>query len=63
MGKGGEIFVFDLGKPVKIVDLAQCMITLSGVKNIEIKFMGLRNGEKLFEEVLNRAEGTKPIKL
>lgn len=60
MGKGGEIFVFDMGKPVKIVDLANRMIQLSGAKDIEIKFTGLRDGEKLFEEVLNDAEGTKP---
>lgn len=60
MGKGGEIFVFDMGKPVKIVDLARRMIRLSGAKNIEIKFTGLRDGEKLFEEVLNDAERTKP---
>lgn len=60
MGKGGEIFVFDMGKPVKIVDLANRMIQLSGAKDIEIKFTGLRDGEKLFEEVLNNAEGTKP---
>jgi len=60
MGKGGEIFVFDMGKPVKIVDLAKHMIILSGAKNIEIKFTGLRDGEKLFEEVLNQAEGAKP---
>lgn len=54
MGKGGEIFVFDMGKPVKIVDLAKRMISLSGAKNIEIKFTGLREGEKLYEEVLNK---------
>lgn len=60
MGKGGEIFVFDMGKPVKIVDLAKRMISLSGVKNIEIKFTGLREGEKLYEEVLNNAENIKP---
>lgn len=60
MGNGGEIFVFDMGKPVKIVDLAKRMISLSGAKNIEIKFTGLRDGEKLFEEVLNDAEGTMP---
>lgn len=60
MGKGGEIFVFDMGKPVKIVDLAKRMIKLSGVKNVEIKFTGLRDGEKLFEEVLNDKEGTLP---
>ena len=60
MGKGGEIFVFDMGKPVKIVDLAQRMIRLSGAKNIEIKFTGLRDGEKLYEEVLSDQETTKP---
>ena len=60
MGGGGEIFVFDMGKPVRIVDLAKRMIKLSGAKNIEIKFTGLRDGEKLFEEVLNDAEITKP---
>ena len=60
MGKGGEIFVFDMGKPVRIADLAKRMITLSGAKGIEIKFTGLRDGEKLFEEVLNDAEQTVP---
>lgn len=60
MGKGGEIFVFDMGKPVRIADLAQRMIDLSGAKNVEIKFTGLRDGEKLYEEVLNDAEQTKP---
>ena len=60
MGKGGEIFVFDMGEPVKIVDLAKRMIRLSGAKDIEIKFSGLRDGEKLYEEVLNDAEQTKP---
>lgn len=60
MGKGGEIFVFDMGKPVKIVDLAKRMITLSGAKDIDIKFTGLRDGEKLFEEVLSSKEKTKP---
>ena len=60
MGHGGEIFVFDMGKPVRIADLAQRMIDLSGAKNVEIKFTGLRDGEKLFEEVLNDAEQTKP---
>lgn len=60
MGKGGEIFVFDMGKPVKITDLAKRMIRLSGVDGIEIKFTGLRDGEKLFEEVLNDKEGTVP---
>jgi FlaA1/EpsC-like NDP-sugar epimerase len=60
MGKGGEIFVFDMGKPVRIADLAKRMINLSGAKDIEIKFTGLRDGEKLYEEVLNDAEQTKP---
>ena len=60
MGGGGEIFVFDMGKPVRIVDLAKRMIKLSGAKNIEIKYTGLRDGEKLYEEVLNDAEITKP---
>lgn len=60
MGKGGEIYVFDMGKPVKIVDLARRMIRLSGAKDIEIKFTGLRDGEKLFEEVLSDAETTIP---
>lgn len=60
MGKGGEIFVFDMGKPVRIVDLAKRMIQLSGAKNIEIKFTGLRDGEKLYEEVLSDKETTKP---
>ena len=60
MGKGGEIFVFDMGEPVKIVDLAKRMIRLSGAKDIEIKFSGLREGEKLFEELLATKENTKP---
>lgn len=60
MGKGGEIFVFDMGKPVKIVDLAKRMIRLSGAKDIKIEYTGLRDGEKLYEEVLNDAEQTKP---
>ena len=60
MGKGGEIFVFDMGAPVKIVDLAKRMIKLSGAQGIEIKFTGLREGEKLYEEVLNDEEQTKP---
>ena len=60
MGNGGEIYVFDMGKPVKIADLAKRMIALSGAKNIEIKYTGLREGEKLYEEVLNELEGTKP---
>ena len=59
-GNGGEIFVFDMGKPVKIADLAQRMINLSGAKNVEIKYTGLRAGEKLYEEVLNDKESTKP---
>ena len=59
-GNGGEIFVFDMGKPVKIVDLAQRMINLSGAKNVEIKFTGLRAGEKLYEEVLNDKESSMP---
>ena len=59
-GNGGEIFVFDMGKPVKIADLAKRMIQLSGAKNVEVKFTGLRPGEKLYEEVLNELEGTKP---
>lgn len=59
-GNGGEIFVFDMGKPVKIIDLARRMIALSGAKDVEIKITGLRQGEKLYEEVLNELEGTKP---
>lgn len=60
MGKGGEIFVFDMGQPVKIFDLAKRMISLSGARNVEIEFTGLRDGEKLYEEVLNDKEGTLP---
>ena len=60
MGHGGEIFVFDMGKPVKIVELAERMIKLSGAKNIKIEFTGLRDGEKLYEEVLSEAERTMP---
>ena len=60
MGNGGEIFVFDMGEPVRIADLARRMIDLSGANNVEIKFTGLRDGEKLYEEVLNDAEHTKP---
>jgi len=60
MGKGGEIFIFDMGKPVKILDLAKRMIRLSGTNNVKIEFTGLRNGEKLYEELLNQAEHTKP---
>ena len=59
-GNGGEIFVFDMGKPVKISDLAKRMIKLSGAKNINIEYTGLRPGEKLYEEVLNERENTKP---
>ncbi len=59
-GNGGEIFVFDMGQPVKIIDLARRMIALSGAKNVEIQITGLREGEKLYEEVLNELEGTKP---
>ena len=59
-GNGGEIFVFDMGKPVRIADLAKRMIALSGAKNVEVKFTGLRQGEKLYEEVLNELENTKP---
>ena len=59
-GNGGEIFVFDMGKPVKIADLAQRMINLSGATNVEIRYTGLREGEKLYEEVLNDKETTKP---
>ena len=61
LGKGGEIFVLDMGQPVKIVDLARDMIQLAGLKegeDIEIKFIGLRPGEKLFEEILTKMEGT-----
>ena len=60
MGNGGEIFVFDMGKPVKIAELAKRMILLSGAKNIEIRYTGLRPGEKLYEEVLSTEENTKP---
>ena len=59
-GHGGEIFVFDMGKPVKIADLAQRMIKLSGAQNVKIQFTGLRAGEKLYEEVLNEEENTLP---
>ena len=59
-GKGGEIFVFDMGKPVKIADLAKRMIKLSGAENIEIEYTGLRAGEKLYEEVLSTTENTLP---
>ena len=59
-GKGGEIFVFDMGEPVRIAELAKNMIKLSGAKNIEIKYTGLRPGEKLYEELLSTEENTKP---
>ena len=59
-GHGGEIFVFDMGQPVKIIDLAKRMIALSGAKDVDINITGLRPGEKLYEEVLNELEGTKP---
>jgi len=59
-GNGGEIFVFDMGEPVRIADLAERMIRLSGAKNVKIQYTGLREGEKLYEEVLNDKESTKP---
>ena len=59
-GQGGEIFVFDMGKPVRIADLALRRIRLSGAQDVEIEYTGLRDGEKLYEEVLNKAETTKP---
>jgi FlaA1/EpsC-like NDP-sugar epimerase len=59
-GNGGEIFVFDMGQPVRIADLAKRMIKLSGAENVKIEYTGLRPGEKLYEEVLNEQEGTKP---
>lgn len=59
-GESGEIFVFDMGKPVRIADLARRMIELSGAKGVEIKYTGLRDGEKLYEEVLSESEATKP---
>lgn len=60
MGKGGEIFVFDMGEPVKIVNLAKRMIALSGARDVKIEFSGLRDGEKLYEELLANKENTKP---
>lgn len=60
MGNGGEIYIFDMGKPVKIVDLAKKMISLSGRTDVRIEFTGLRHGEKLYEELLNVKEFTKP---
>lgn len=59
-GNGGEIFVFDMGEPVRIADLAKRMIKLSGAKDVQIKYTGLREGEKLYEEVLNENENTLP---
>ena len=59
-GKGGEIFVFDMGKPVRIADLAKRMIKLSGAENVKIEYTGLRAGEKLYEEVLSTTENTQP---
>lgn len=59
-GEGGEIFVFDMGKPVRIADLARRMIELSGAKDVAIKYTGLRDGEKLYKEVLSESEATKP---
>ena len=59
-GNGGEIFVFDMGAPVKISDLAKRMIALSGARNVKIEYTGLREGEKLYEEVLSEMENTKP---
>lgn len=60
MGNGGEIYIFDMGKPVKIVDLAKRMISLSERTDVKIEFTGLRHGEKLYEELLNVKELTKP---
>ena len=60
MGNGGEIYIFDMGKPVKIMDLAKRMISLSGRTDVKIEFTGLRHGEKLYEELLNVKELTKP---
>ena len=60
MGNGGEIYIFDMGKPVKIVDLAKRMISLSGRTDVKLEFTGLRHGEKLYEELLNVKELTKP---
>ena len=59
-GRGGQIFVFDMGQPVKIADLAKRMIRLSGAKGVEIKYTGLRPGEKLYEELLAKEENTLP---
>jgi FlaA1/EpsC-like NDP-sugar epimerase len=62
MGNGGEIYIFDMGKPVKIADLARTMIRLSGKKDVSIEYTGLRHGEKLYEELLNQKETTLPTK-
>jgi FlaA1/EpsC-like NDP-sugar epimerase len=65
MGRGGEIFILDMGEPIKILDLAKDVIKLSGLKegeDIEIEFVGLRPGEKLFEEILTEQEGTEATK-
>lgn len=59
-GKGGEIFVFDMGQPVRIAELAERMIKMSKARNVRIEYTGLRPGEKLYEEVLNQEENTKP---
>ncbi len=59
MGHGGEIYIFDMGEPVKIVDLARKMIALSGRRDVKIEFTGLRHGEKLYEELLNTKENTQ----
>ena len=58
MGQGGEIYIFDMGKPVRILDLAKKMISLSGKRDVKIEFTGLRHGEKLYEELLNTKENT-----
>ena len=60
MGNGGEIYIFDMGQPVRIADLAQRMINMSGAKDVKIAYSGLRDGEKLYEELLNDMEKTKP---
>ena len=60
MGNGGEIYIFDMGKPVRIADLAKRMIKLSGAKHVKVEYTGLRDGDKLFEELPNDSEITKP---
>ena len=62
IGEGNDIFIFDMGDPVKIYDLAKNMIRLSNMENVEIREVGLRPGEKLFEELLNKKENTLPSK-